>query len=655
MRPRRLPIVALLLAACTPAAPRQPEQVGTQPRVPPPLPAADGWGTHVLALGVDRSGGVWAGTYGQGIYVLRGARESPASDPRRPRGEGGAAQTPPAPRRWERIEADRDLPTSISWDFVNSFAFPDDGSIWYGTVGNGFGRSTDGGRTWKNWTIDQLGPEWQYVAHGGMRSRGDTVYIATADGLRITPDGGSSWRCVKGSDRVQGGARVQDGCTETFAVLPTEYLLSLDVAPDGAIWAGHLKGLSVSHDGGRTWRDFAASDGIPAARIRAVAATPDSMVWAATEQQIYVDSLNNGEFVPATIKLPGWSGLPGQPRAIVPTPNVAEPAIVLSFGLAAGDGSGNFRVYYIAAGDEYRPASDMWTMTWTGPPLWPIGGSAVGLARILAGEGSSFDRGAVRLADAPGEPLHAWFDRPIADADGNPYIDATYRYGSTMGGNFQQHQGVEFNNPAGTPVRAVGPGTVVFAGPAEAGALTVAIQHDQQWQGQYVFSVYYHNTSLGVVKGQRVAAGDVIASAGNTGRATNDHLHLEIHVAPTADPSVIVNPDERFPAHTVNPQLWLRPLPGTGTVVGRVFDAAGQPVAGARIHGLVLPYPAETPFSFAETYSDRAHSDPAYGEHFAVSDVPAGTYVLGVEVEGRKLWRRVRIEAGRVTVVEFRP
>jgi len=38
---------------------------------------------------------------------------------------------------------------------------------------------------------------------------------------------------------------------------------------------------------------------------------------------------------------------------------------------------------------------------------------------------------------------HTWFGRPIALTD-QPYIDQTYRYGSTMGCNFQQHQGVEF-------------------------------------------------------------------------------------------------------------------------------------------------------------------------------------------------------------------
>jgi hypothetical protein len=69
----------------------------------------------------------------------------------------------------------------------------------------------------------------------------------------------------------------------------------------------------------------------------------------------------------------------------------------------------------------------------------------------------------------------------------------------------------------------------------------------------------------------------------------------------------------------------------------------------------VKPEPQETPFSFAETYGARAHGDPVYQEHFAVGDVPPGEYVLGVTVEGRQLFRRVRVEAGRVTWVEFRP
>jgi len=153
---------------------------------------------------------------------------------------------------------------------------------------------------------------------------------------------------------------------------------------------------------------------------------------------------------------------------------------------------------------------------------------------------------------------HTWFARPIALSD-QPYIDQTYRYGSTMGGNFQEHQGVEFNNPDGTPVHAVGDGVVVFAGPAEQGANTIAIRHDRKLKGLFIFSTYYHNAQLLASVGQRIKAGDVIALVGNTGRATNDHLHLEIHAAPVDSVPLIVDPNERYPKYTVNPELWIRP------------------------------------------------------------------------------------------------
>jgi len=38
-----------------------------------------------------------------------------------------------------------------------------------------------------------------------------------------------------------------------------------------------------------------------------------------------------------------------------------------------------------------------------------------------------------------------------------------------------------------------------------------------------------------------------------------------------------------------------------------------------------------------------------------VSDVPAGEYDLGVTIDGQKVFRHVRVEAGRLTWVEFRP
>jgi murein DD-endopeptidase MepM/ murein hydrolase activator NlpD len=407
--------------------------------------------------------------------------------------------------------------------------------------------SKDGGRTWRNWTYDQLGPRWQYVAPDGIATVGDTVYIATADGLRITQDDGETYRDVTNESG-----------------LPNKYLLSLAVEPKAggppAIRVSHLRGASASADGGRTWtadttsRASAAAIAYPGARQSA-------------------DSDDGADLI---ARIRRWQ------RA--------------------------FRDYPAPAGSPARP----------------------------------------------GSLEHFWFRRPI-DPDDNPHLDQTYTYGSTMGGNFQQHQGVEFNNPEGTPVHAIGDGVVVFAGKGEADANTVGILHDRRYGRGYVWSTYYHNADLTVRAGQRVRAGDVIAHVGNTGRATNDHLHLEIHVTPGRDSTRVVDPDVRYPAYTRNPQLWIAPLPGTGAIAGRVFGTDGRAVPGARVYGVTKPLPLETPFSFAETYAGKAHSDPAFAEHFAIGDVPAGTYVLGVEVDGQRLFRRVEVAAGRVTQVEFRP
>lgn len=484
------------------------------------LPDPSGWTTHPLVVASAPDGAVWVGTYGQGIYVSRD-------------GMGGS---------WENLtSADS---AGLSWDFVNAVAFGDDGAVWYGTIGNGWGVTRDGGRTWRNWTFRQLGPRWQYVVPGGIAAVGDTVYIATADGLRITTDGGETYRDVTDANG-----------------LPSKYLLDLAVEPRPGkpplLRVRHLRGISRSEDGGRTWSLEPRSG---AGAVRAI------------------DRL--------APELPDASRLAGAIRA-----------------WAAG-----FRDYP----DPGTPVVE------------------------------------------PGDRAHFWFRRPIAPED-NPFLDQTYTYGSTMGGNFQQHQGVEFNNPEGTIVSAIGDGVILYAGDAEAGSKTLAIVHDRRLGEQYVWSTYYHNVELLVEHGEHVAAGEPIARVGSTGRATNDHLHLEIHVTPTADSTSVVDPANRYPPFTRNPQLWIEPLPGAGAIAGRVFDSAGIPVAGARVYGVSKPLPRETPFSFAETYEDRAHPDPVFAEHFAIGDVPAGVYVLGVEVEGRKIWRKVRVAAGRVTQVEFRP
>src|SRR5438445_48706 len=140
-------------------------------QVLPPLPDTTGFGVHVLALARAPDNTIWVGTYGQGIFVLR-------------QGAGS----------WEQIKHSSDTTgRTISFDFVHAFGFGPNGEIWYGTVGNGWGLSTDGGQTWTNWALNELGPEWQYVAPNGIVTRGDTVYVGTADGIKLSWDRGATW------------------------------------------------------------------------------------------------------------------------------------------------------------------------------------------------------------------------------------------------------------------------------------------------------------------------------------------------------------------------------------------------------------------------------------------------------------------------------
>ncbi|HEY0304451.1 MAG TPA: peptidoglycan DD-metalloendopeptidase family protein, partial [Longimicrobiales bacterium] len=510
--------IAATIAACASGPPRRNPDIPISRPVPSELPDT-AFGTHVLVVARSpRDEMLWVGTYGRGIFATR----------------TDSAQL------WRRMMPVRGDSTSISWGFVNSIAFGKDSTIWYGTVGNGWGRSTDNGRTWKNWTFDQLGPEWQYVAPDGIRASGDTVYIATADGLRVSTDAGRTFLCVQATARIAGGstANKPDGCNEKINTLPTEYLLSIALGPEGEVWVGHMQGVSVSKDRGRTWRNLGPNDGVPRTRVRAITVADTlGRVWFATERDIYRRTKADSAFARVDLKLPGWPALPGGPRALIPSPGSPWPIIATSFGMASADIDGSYHLYYLPAAEQYRPAGDIWDMAWWGPPAWPIAATGIGISRILAGEQlKGLSPGLMETIDAR-DPAHPFLARPIRDDEGNPHIDATYRYGSTMGGNFQQHQGVEFNNPDGAAVLAAGPGRVVYAGPAEEGALTISIRHDTTVKAKGVryrlYSTYYHNTRLLVKVGARVRAGQPIARVGNTGRATNDHLHFELASSPT--------------------------------------------------------------------------------------------------------------------------
>jgi murein DD-endopeptidase MepM/ murein hydrolase activator NlpD len=88
------------------------------------------------------------------------------------------------------------------------------------------------------------------------------------------------------------------------------------------------------------------------------------------------------------------------------------------------------------------------------------------------------------------------------------------------------HAGVDLTAPRGTPVRAAGPGRVVWAGLRAGGwGRLVTIAHSTG-----VRSMYAHLSRVEVRVGQRVAAGARIGRVGASGRATGPHLHFELRL-----------------------------------------------------------------------------------------------------------------------------
>ncbi len=83
------------------------------------------------------------------------------------------------------------------------------------------------------------------------------------------------------------------------------------------------------------------------------------------------------------------------------------------------------------------------------------------------------------------------------------------------------HTGVDYAAPTGTPVVAVGDGTVIMVGYKGGGGNTVKIRHNSNYTTGYMHLSRY---GKGIKKGAKVKQGQVIGYVGKTGLATGPHL-----------------------------------------------------------------------------------------------------------------------------------
>jgi len=87
------------------------------------------------------------------------------------------------------------------------------------------------------------------------------------------------------------------------------------------------------------------------------------------------------------------------------------------------------------------------------------------------------------------------------------------------------HLGLDYVAPTGTPVSALGDGTVRFAGWKGANGRLVVLSHRMGYKTYYG---HLSRIARGIRPGSRVRQGDVIGYVGATGRATGPHLHFQI-------------------------------------------------------------------------------------------------------------------------------
>jgi len=202
---------------------------------------------------------------------------------------------------------------------------------------------------------------------------------------------------------------------------------------------------------------------------------------------------------------------------------VAAAGVVAAGGVAAGVGSGqpasSALTTTVATADRHAAADKADRSARTTPATGAQAG-AQAAAKAPAKAAAAPKAGVAKPAAKPAAKKVAAPKPPWVTPMGK--FELTSCFGPRWG---TAHQGIDFANVAGTPIRAIGAGTVFAAGWNYTGyGISVVIDHHNGY-----FTHYAHASRLAVHPGQKVAAGQVIAYEGNTGDSTGPHLHFEVH------------------------------------------------------------------------------------------------------------------------------
>jgi murein DD-endopeptidase MepM/ murein hydrolase activator NlpD len=159
-----------------------------------------------------------------------------------------------------------------------------------------------------------------------------------------------------------------------------------------------------------------------------------------------------------------------------------------------------------------------------------VEGNSIGIGRILS---SSFSQG--------GKTVKAYYfengeEKGYYDAEGNSlkkaFLKAPVKFSRISSGystkrlhpvlkTVRPHYGTDYAAPHGTPIMAVGDGTVTEARYTGGNGNYVKIRHNKSIETQYLHMSRFAD---GVRPGKRVSQGDIIGYVGSTGLATGPHV-----------------------------------------------------------------------------------------------------------------------------------
>ncbi len=237
---------------------------------------------------------------------------------------------------------------------------------------------------------------------------------------------------------------------------------------------------------------------------------------------------------------------------------------------------------------------------------------------------------------------------PLPDGERNE----GYPYGSDGSGRYLLHNGLDMADETSAPAVAPLAGEVIvarddldehFGWRCDWYGQLVVIRADDLYDGQPVYVLFGHVAEVQVSEGQRVAAGQPVASQGTAGAAVVPHVHLEVRVGTNT-----------FGA-TRNPLLWLTPADGQGVIAGRLVDPDGRAWQGVTV--TLIDRSGAAPFRNTWTYLDDPEHliqpDPALGENFVFGPVTAGAYDVYTQIQGVEYRQAVEVAAGALSIIEI--